>query len=155
MSLAIIAFLVLRQSNSTSAVENPLCYAQCLTCLYGGPWVSAICSGFCAANCMAGSTSLRSVPKDNHYFCKLGCASSLCASFITRENPGIQYFQGFKSFTSLFCTDLFNFLSINLSSLLRAEIAKVGVCADSCSEKCSKMNTLPLNYKKDQGGLVD
>ncbi|PQP98944.1 thionin-like protein 2 [Prunus yedoensis var. nudiflora] len=116
MSLAIIAFLVLGQSNSTRAVENPLCYAQCLTCLYGGPLAMAICSGFCAANCMTGSPSLRSVPKDNHYFCKLGCASSLCASFITRENP---------------------------------EIAKVGGCADSCSEKCTMMNTLPPNYNKD------
>lgn len=153
MSLAIVAVLVLGQSNSTRAVENPLCYAQCLTCLFGGPLATVICSGFCAANCMNASPSLRSVPKDNHYFCKLGCASSLCASFITRENPGIWYFQGSKPSTSLFCTDLFNFLSIHLSSLLRAEIAKVGGCADSCSEKCTMMNTLPLNQNKDLGGF--
>ncbi|CAL8132331.1 unnamed protein product [Prunus armeniaca] len=44
MSLAIIAFLVLGQSNSTRAIENPLCYAQCLTCLYGGPLATVICS---------------------------------------------------------------------------------------------------------------
>ncbi|KAI5337146.1 PREDICTED: thionin [Prunus dulcis] len=86
-AMASLVLLVTLMGRST-AVDNPDCYANCLPkCVKGSVFGTITCAGTCIAQCLAISPSLLSVPKDDHYFCKLGCASSMCASLIDTENP--------------------------------------------------------------------
>lgn len=91
LSVAIVGYLVLGLLlGQCSAVENPECYAGCLNkCKSSRGMMLLACGSACALQCLFSSPSLLSVPKDNHYFCKLGCSASLCNSFLDAENPGI------------------------------------------------------------------
>ncbi|KAI5337145.1 hypothetical protein L3X38_016414 [Prunus dulcis] len=88
MGYLVLGFLVAQ----SSAVDNPGCYGNCVDkCRKTkGLFGVAACGVICIAECAFDSPSLHSVPKNSHYFCKIGCASSLCASLLDQENPDIE-----------------------------------------------------------------
>ncbi|CAL9010239.1 unnamed protein product [Prunus brigantina] len=88
MGYLVLGFLVAQ----SSAVDNPGCYGNCVDkCKKSkGLFGLAACGVICIAECAFDSPSLHSVPKNNHYFCKVGCASSLCTSLLNQENPDIE-----------------------------------------------------------------
>lgn len=91
MGYLVLGFLVAQ----SSAVDNPGCYGNCVDkCKKSkGLFGLAACGVICIAECAFDSPSLHSVPKNNNYFCKHGCASSLCTSLLDQENPGTNNFQ--------------------------------------------------------------
>lgn len=83
--------------NSAKAIEKTACYGECLVpCVKKGGWAGkALCAAKCTLECgfSAESAALHSTnnipnPRDNLYFCNIGCASSLCTNFVTKQNPG-------------------------------------------------------------------
>ncbi|OMO66809.1 hypothetical protein COLO4_30353 [Corchorus olitorius] len=47
------------------------------------------CGVNCLKSCIVPTSTLTSLrDKDTQYFCKLGCATSLCTHFSTKDNPG-------------------------------------------------------------------
>ena len=54
------------------------CYSKCIT-------IPGIVVDFCSVNCVTECTSAQ---QQTDYFCKLGCASSLCTKISTKTDPG-------------------------------------------------------------------
>ncbi|KAK9923291.1 hypothetical protein M0R45_031719 [Rubus argutus] len=82
--------------DTAKAIDKTFCYGECLApCVKKGGWVGkAVCATKCTLDCgfSAESAALHSTnnipnPRDNLYFCNIGCASSLCTNFVTKQNP--------------------------------------------------------------------
>lgn len=71
------------------------------------------------------------------YFCKLGCAYSLCTSLAAEEDPSNSLYPSIS---------LLRLSNVNLDSPLIAFVCfvivsdeeKIAACADSCSKACTK-----------------
>lgn len=83
--------------DTAKAIDKTFCYGECLApCVKKSGWVGkALCATKCTVECgfSAESAALHSTnnipnPRDNLYFCNIGCASSLCTNFVTKQNPG-------------------------------------------------------------------
>lgn len=87
-SLAIITYLMvfgMLLGQSTASFKS--CYESCfLLCVITPHHSVGSCSFKCLKDCIIPTSY--STNTDNQYFCKLGCASSLCSSFSTKQNPG-------------------------------------------------------------------
>ncbi|XP_022721105.1 thionin-like protein 2 [Durio zibethinus] len=76
---------------STASFQS--CYMGCFVlCVITTENTVFSCSVKCLKDCIIpSSTDLASLNKDDtQYFCKLGCAVSLCANLSSKENPGVQ-----------------------------------------------------------------
>ncbi|XP_023000407.1 thionin-like protein 2 [Cucurbita maxima] len=87
-SVVVICFILsLVAGRSTASFGK--CYAKCFIVCAITPGVPI---GTCGGKCLADCLFLASAPRDlnhldTHYFCKLGCATSLCTKFSTKTDP--------------------------------------------------------------------
>ncbi|KAF8027530.1 hypothetical protein BT93_E0435 [Corymbia citriodora subsp. variegata] len=79
------------------------CYKVCfLLCAITPGHTLFSCSVECLKDCITPpSDSLR----DTRYFCKLGCASTLCTNLSSKDNPGEKRVAGCVGSCSKTCTD--------------------------------------------------
>lgn len=89
ISLLLLCFLMAVQlKESTASFKS--CYQGCFILCIITPNQSAISCPFkCLIDCIKPSFPVDFTHRDNDYFCKLGCASSLCTNFSTKEFPSI------------------------------------------------------------------
>ena len=81
--IALIFAMLMGHSNASFAG----CYAKCfIPCLIGGNAV--LCGIKCVPQCIGKKTSAQDITKDTDYFCRLGCASTLCTQLSTEQDPG-------------------------------------------------------------------
>ncbi|KAL4626252.1 hypothetical protein ACB092_05G082700 [Castanea dentata] len=87
ISLLLLCFLMAVQvKESTASFKS--CYQGCFILCIITPNQSAISCPFkCLIDCIKPSFPVDFTHRDNDYFCKLGCASSLCTNFSTKEFP--------------------------------------------------------------------
>ncbi|KAG6575552.1 Thionin-like protein 2, partial [Cucurbita argyrosperma subsp. sororia] len=76
-----------RTGRSTASFRK--CYAKCFIACAITPGITL---GTCGATCLAKCLFIASAPMDfnhmdTHYFCKLGCATSMCTKFSTKNDP--------------------------------------------------------------------
>ncbi|CAK9310464.1 unnamed protein product [Citrullus colocynthis] len=87
-SVVVICFILsLVAGRSTAAFRD--CYSKCFDeCAAKTPFIALhICAAKCMGECLINPPSpMASNHMDTHYFCKLGCATSLCTKFSTKEN---------------------------------------------------------------------
>lgn len=70
-----------------STASFQACYENCfVSCVIGGKNV-AKCAAKCLPDCILPASLVPNL-NDAQVVCKLGCASSLCTNFSTKENPG-------------------------------------------------------------------
>ncbi|KAF8393328.1 hypothetical protein HHK36_021569 [Tetracentron sinense] len=104
MTIGLGIFAVAGQSASFKE-----CYAQCFIFCVIKPNHSAFsCSVECLKDCIIPNSPL-DTHTDTHYFCKFGCASSLCTNLSTQHNPGGEEMEGCVDSCSKMCTT--NYLS--------------------------------------------
>lgn len=85
---AMVACLVLGLLTGQSTALFKGCYLVCFAgCIQLPPKNPLACAVKCAKECFGLHSSL-GIQTDPKHFCKLGCATSLCANTITTENPG-------------------------------------------------------------------
>lgn len=91
----VMGLLLMPPTTSTTASTFTSCYVGCfILCVIVPTNTATTCALQCLKDCIVPS-SPRTVPlthaahpKENiFYFCKLGCASSLCSNFSTKHNP--------------------------------------------------------------------
>ena len=89
VSLLLLCFLMgVLVKESTASFKS--CYQGCFILCIITPNQSAISCPFkCLIDCIKPSFPIDFTHRDNDYFCKLGCASSLCTNFSTKEFPSI------------------------------------------------------------------
>ncbi|XP_044486001.1 thionin-like protein 2 [Mangifera indica] len=64
------------------------CYAFCfITCVFTPGNGITTCATKCIKDCLIPHPSDSLKLKDPQYFCKLGCATALCTSFSSKDNP--------------------------------------------------------------------
>ncbi|OAY52921.1 thionin-like protein 2 [Manihot esculenta] len=86
-----VVFMVLGmavgQSNASSFGD---CYKGCfLLCVLTTSNSLVSCGAECLKDCIIPSSITSLTGKEQtHYFCKFGCASSLCTNFSTKQDPG-------------------------------------------------------------------
>lgn len=135
ISLLLLCFLMgVLVKESTASFKS--CYEGCFILCIITPNQSAISCPFkCLIDCIKPSFPIDFTHRDNDYFCKLGCASSLCTNFSTKEFPSI--ILSFSHFLiALFSS---NYLPYFLGgSFLFVGEEKVDSCVDSCSQSCTK-----------------
>ncbi|KAK6284583.1 hypothetical protein POUND7_003535 [Theobroma cacao] len=86
MMVCLVLGLLVGQS--TASFQK--CYAGCfILCVVIPPNPVFSCAIKCLNECIIPSSTLES-GKDTQYFCKLGCATSLCTDLSSKENPGEQ-----------------------------------------------------------------
>ena len=76
--LFLVFGLVASQCNADFGTCYKKCYSKCIT-------IPGIVVDFCSTNCVTECTSTQ---QQTDYFCKLGCASSLCTKISTKANAG-------------------------------------------------------------------
>ncbi|KAK6264031.1 hypothetical protein QQP08_018766 [Theobroma cacao] len=85
MMVCLVLGLLVGQS--TASFQK--CYAGCfILCVAIPPNPVFSCAIKCLNECIIPSSTLES-GKDTQYFCKLGCATSLCTDLSSKENPGM------------------------------------------------------------------
>lgn len=92
-----VAYLVLGMmlvGQSTASFES--CYGSCfILCVIIPTNTVGSCTLECLKDCIIPTPPLgqSNIQNHNHYnFCKLGCASTLCSNFSTKQNPGTKSF---------------------------------------------------------------
>ncbi|XWS20339.1 hypothetical protein CRYUN_Cryun31cG0092900 [Craigia yunnanensis] len=74
---------------STASFQS--CYMGCFVLCVITPQKTVFsCSVKCLKDCIIPSSTDLASLKDTQYFCKLGCATSLCANLSSKESPGEQ-----------------------------------------------------------------
>ncbi|RVW34072.1 hypothetical protein CK203_084332 [Vitis vinifera] len=123
---------------STASFKD--CYTKCfIFCIITPNNTAFSCSLECLKDCVIPSHPLDIETADTTYFCKLGCASSLCTNLSTKK---IQVISPLSfSFFLILSILLFFFLSWSLVSVLAGE--KVESCVNSCSNKCTEYHPSP------------
>ena len=72
---------------STASFKD--CYTKCfIFCIITPNNTAFSCSLECLKDCVIPSHPLDIETADTTYFCKLGCASTLCTNLSTKKNPG-------------------------------------------------------------------
>ncbi|EOY26334.1 hypothetical protein QQP08_020329 [Theobroma cacao] len=84
----LMVYLVLGLLVGQSTASFQTCYMGCfIWCVITPNNTVFSCSVKCLKDCIIPSFSFPS-GKDTQYFCKLGCATSLCTDLSSKENPG-------------------------------------------------------------------
>ena len=140
VSLLLLCFLMgVLVKESTASFKS--CYQGCFILCIITPNQSAISCPFkCLIDCIKPSFPIDFTHRDNDYFCKLGCASSLCTNFSTKEFPSIILSLSLSLSLSLPNSSIF-FKLFTLyfgGSFLFVGEEKVDSCVDSCSQSCTK-----------------
>ncbi|KAK4843842.1 hypothetical protein QYF36_013332 [Acer negundo] len=65
------------------------CYALCFAPCVIVKGSAAKCAVICLRKCLV-KPSLIDLQNDTHYFCKVGCATSLCTNLSTKEDPAAE-----------------------------------------------------------------
>ncbi|XVF86574.1 hypothetical protein PTKIN_Ptkin18bG0052900 [Pterospermum kingtungense] len=87
----LIVCLVLGVVVGQSAASFQSCYMGCFVlCVLIPQNTVFACSVKCLKDCIIPSFTDLSTLKDTQYFCKLGCATSLCTDLSSKDNPGEQ-----------------------------------------------------------------
>ncbi|GAY59895.1 hypothetical protein CUMW_197980 [Citrus unshiu] len=76
------------------------CYRNCLEACMIAHKSLLYCPLKCTKKCAFGVHTL----KDTHFFCKLGCASSLCINFVSKDNPAEDKWESCLGSCSKTCT---------------------------------------------------
>ncbi|KAL5824883.1 hypothetical protein ACOSQ3_020946 [Xanthoceras sorbifolium] len=105
VELFFIVFLVFGLLAGQSAAKFGDCYKICLvTCLGSGKNILA-CAAKCVKDCIIPKPQTSLDPlAGTHYFCKLGCASTLCTKLSTIEDPAEEKVEGCVNSCSETCT---------------------------------------------------
>ncbi|KAL5822981.1 hypothetical protein ACOSQ4_020889 [Xanthoceras sorbifolium] len=105
VELFFIVFLVFGLLAGQSAAKFGDCYKICLvTCLGSGKNILA-CAAKCVKDCIIPKPQTSLDPlAGTHYFCKLGCASTLCTKLSTIEDPAAEKVEGCVNTCSERCT---------------------------------------------------
>uniref|UniRef100_A0A5B7C7R7 Thionin-like protein 2 n=1 Tax=Davidia involucrata TaxID=16924 RepID=A0A5B7C7R7_DAVIN len=86
---AVMIVLVLGLFVGQSTASFKKCYAKCfLFCMINIPPTVLPCAVKCLKDCIIPKPTHHLTQENTHYFCKLGCASSLCTNISTIQNPG-------------------------------------------------------------------
>ena len=134
ISLLLLCFVMgVLVKESTASFKS--CYQGCFILCIITPNQSAISCPFkCLIDCIKPSFPIDFTHRDNDYFCKLGCASSLCTNFSTKEFPSIILSLSLPN-SSIF----FKLFTLYFGgSYLYVGEEKVDSCVDSCSQSCTK-----------------
>ncbi|KAB2623876.1 thionin-like protein 2 [Pyrus ussuriensis x Pyrus communis] len=105
-----VAYLVLGMLMlaGQSSASFKSCYESCfILCVITPNHSVSYCSFQCLKDCIIPSRSPldhSNIHKDNVYFCKLGCASSLCSNLSTKQNPEVEKVGGCVDSCSETCT---------------------------------------------------
>ncbi|KAL5756212.1 hypothetical protein ACOSQ2_020958 [Xanthoceras sorbifolium] len=83
----LMVFMILGLLVGQSAASLQTCYPICLVPCMIIEKNLLKCAGMCLKKCIFKPSSLDS-QKENHYFCKLGCATTLCTNISTKEDLG-------------------------------------------------------------------
>ena len=140
------------------------CYESCFLICLITPNNSAFgCSFKCLKDCVlqppshlsADNTTTITTSSTKHknnifYFCKLGCAASLCTNFSSKHNPGknfssksllVRFYVYFMCVYIYVCIHLHQLILLLLLSLVSLCVSKgsekVESCVDSCSGTCT------------------
>ncbi|KAK2651372.1 hypothetical protein Ddye_011228 [Dipteronia dyeriana] len=81
------------------------CYALCFVPCVIAEGSAAKCALICVRKCLVKPSSI-DLQKDTHhsYFCKVGCATSLCTNLSTKEDPAVEKVEGCVNTCSETCT---------------------------------------------------
>ncbi|CAK9310458.1 unnamed protein product [Citrullus colocynthis] len=90
---AIMGLLVLSWVSMANSESIQDCYSTCFVVCAVTPGISfSDCPSRCLHSCITpsnssmGNTDVHSQQK-NHFYCELGCATSWCTKYSTKENP--------------------------------------------------------------------
>ncbi|KAL5822975.1 hypothetical protein ACOSQ3_020942 [Xanthoceras sorbifolium] len=83
----LMVFMILGLLVGQSAASLQTCYPICLVPCMIIEKNLLKCAGMCLKKCIFKPSSMDS-QKENHYFCKLGCATTVCTNISTKEDPG-------------------------------------------------------------------
>ncbi|KAL5756224.1 hypothetical protein ACOSQ2_020970 [Xanthoceras sorbifolium] len=99
----LIVFLILGLLVGESAGAFDTCYGVCLVpCMIIEKSIRK-CGKLCFEGCIRKPSSM-DLQKQNHYFCKLGCAATLCTNISTKEDPAAEKVEGCVNTCSETCT---------------------------------------------------
>ncbi|KAL4626256.1 hypothetical protein ACB092_05G083000 [Castanea dentata] len=84
MSLVVLLCLVMGVAGQYSTASLKKCYRKCFSLCIVTPDSSAIlCPMKCLRHCTVSSFPIDFIHRESVYFCKLGCAMSLCTNIST------------------------------------------------------------------------
>ncbi|XP_010249827.1 PREDICTED: thionin-like protein 2 [Nelumbo nucifera] len=87
-------------AGQTTADSFKDCYVKCfLLCLITPNTTALSCSWQCLKECITPPF----LSDDAHYYCSLGCASSLCTNLSTKKKPGAEDVEGCVNGCSRMC----------------------------------------------------
>ena len=84
--VCLVLGLLVVVGESTASFKD--CYKICfISCVIGGKNLIK-CAAKCLKDCVLPASSVLNLNDAQGFFCKLGCASTLCTNFSTKEDPG-------------------------------------------------------------------
>lgn len=108
------------------------CYKSCfIVCVARPPHNPFKCATRCLKSCFLTPLDAQSNPQ--HYFCNLGCATSLCSNISTIENPS-NYSLSLSTWIDIDDYSLLTHLCPFFCSFSGGE--KVDACVNSCDGAC-------------------
>lgn len=111
------------------------CYKSCfILCVARPPHNPFKCATRCLKSCFLTTLDAQSNPQ--HYFCNLGCATSLCSNISTIENPSNYFSLSLSQHgsISMIIHYLYSSLFFFFGSFSDGE--KVDACVNSCDGAC-------------------
>ncbi|KAH7547315.1 hypothetical protein FEM48_Zijuj01G0296700 [Ziziphus jujuba var. spinosa] len=101
---AVVGLLLMVPSSTSASFAS--CYGGCfLLCVIIPTNTASSCALQCLKNCIVPPSSTLQLSETNsNYFCKLGCASSLCSNYSTKQNPNSKKVEGCVDSCSGICT---------------------------------------------------
>ncbi|KAK2651376.1 hypothetical protein Ddye_011232 [Dipteronia dyeriana] len=113
------------------------CYALCFVPCVIAEGSAAKCALICVRKCLVKPSSI-DLQKDTHhsYFCKVGCATSLCTNLSTKEDPGLLAGQS-ASFKINLC---YPKCIIPCVLIKHSAIECAQICKDKCKSEPSFMD---------------
>ncbi|XP_031255774.1 thionin-like protein 2 [Pistacia vera] len=90
LMICLVMGILVGDSAGQSIETFKRCYAICfITCVLtpGNGMSTSTCATKCIIDCLIPHPSDSLKLKDPQYFCKLGCATSLCTNFSSKEEP--------------------------------------------------------------------
>ncbi|XP_022777161.1 thionin-like protein 2 [Durio zibethinus] len=91
LMVCLVMSTLVEQSRAQGGIVIPIgvaaiCFGACFApCVLQTGTTAGSCAIDCIKNCLFKSTA--GGVKDTQYFCNLGCSTTLCSSFSTKENP--------------------------------------------------------------------
>ncbi|KAL5756218.1 hypothetical protein ACOSP7_020641 [Xanthoceras sorbifolium] len=99
----LMVFMILGLLVGQSAASLQTCYPICLVPCMIIEKNLLKCAGKCLKKCIFKPSSMDS-QKEIHYFCKLGCATTVCTNISTKEDPAAEKVEGCVNTCSERCT---------------------------------------------------